>query len=104
MPPNDKMLHIAAQMASCLFQLSLFATKILFVITKISKTVATRAVLFGRSFVGWGFAPYPTGGAYSGRERERRTGPVPAQFVSAHCVSTQCYPAQGIPAQLDTAQ
>jgi len=43
--------------------------KIKFTPMKIHKTVATRAVPFvqicTKSFVGWGFAPDPTGGAYS---------------------------------------
>ena len=43
--------------------------KIKFIPTKIHKTVATRAAPFAqictKSFVGWGFAPDPTGGAYS---------------------------------------
>ena len=44
--------------------------KIKFTPMKIHKTVATRAVPFGpdmhtKSFVGWGFAQDPTGGAYS---------------------------------------
>ena len=45
--------------------------KIKFIPMKIHKTIATRAAPFGpdmhqtKSFVGWGFAPDPTGGAYS---------------------------------------
>jgi len=39
--------------------------KITFVLRKINKKCSTRAALFdSKSFVGWGSAPDPTGGAY----------------------------------------